>query len=305
MSLSSLESRLENYWPLERADDEIIASLKDRGIVKTAETFEGLALILLRFLFDELQSYAFIQTDPNKTNARKRKRTVGSVRRDEGDVSSPPWDRWVSQWLTDNPCSDKQGIPSSQEEIVRRQVEHTPLHVFADIAVGQSVQHRSSVPPKPAVNAGASAGNRMSACQTTHAFGSQLANSGNNTALSSNYAQNQDTFDIENFVYVNRPTFIRLPEDIEQLLKDKRGFNWDDCSKRLVERGAMVAYQADPFPDDLNDLVSRVGQFIVSILPGSQLPLLTRLASISPATSQAASTLQLSSIFIAVRRYER
>lgn len=181
MSLSSLKSRLEKYWPLEKADDEIIKSLKDRGIVTTAKTFEGLALILLRFLFDELQNYTFVQTDPNKTNARKKKRTVNNVRTDGRDVSSTPWDCWVSRWLTDKPGSDKHESPASmaiqrtlpENASVRKQVEQTTLHTLASIVVGQSVEHHSQVPTTDA----SFRGSQVLSLQTAH--GIQLSDGKN------------------------------------------------------------------------------------------------------------------------------
>ncbi|KAK7972451.1 hypothetical protein PG988_006585 [Apiospora saccharicola] len=218
-------STIENWWPLDRAQvpENAIQSLKGRGILETAKTFDGLTIVLLQFLFHQLQEYAFVHTDPIDPNARKRRRVAIHAGSHNGVVSSTPWDYFFSHWLTDTPRSDKQGVPEGSDG---RQLERTSLHTFADIAVGQSVQHTCPVPPL-AVEVGDSAGNR----------------------------NNQDTFDIENYVYLNQPTFLPLPEDLEERLKDTWRLDWNGCPKVPVRKRNLVAQKAVPFPRELCDLV--------------------------------------------------
>lgn len=281
-STSNLTSRFE-VWPLAEKQEELIKALKKRGILKATKEFNGLADVLLKFLYEKIKEYAFVHVNESGSRKRKRRPTTRDIAmeatvhpKSQHRVYLSTWDTWRDIWL----------VPT----------ENTP---------------------KTAVDIGGSAGNRVSVTQADHVFGSErdtptqptaasileipdetgrddvlhladaqslleLATSGSSAPLSStvahsqsihatgNYAQpllraeTPDPFDIERYIYVNQPIFVPLPKDLEELWKGTWRIDWNSCPKEPVRKQNLVAEKAEPFPRELFDLVRKVAEFIVS-----------------------------------------
>ncbi|KAK6858622.1 hypothetical protein PG995_005186 [Apiospora arundinis] len=272
-------------WPLAAKREELIKALKKRGILKAAKEFNGLTDVLLKFLYEKVKEYAFVHVSESSSRKRKRRSTQRDIAMEttahpktQHRVDLSTWETWRAKWLAPTESTPKTAVDvrgSAGNRVSVSQADHA-FGSERDTPTPPTAATILEIPDEP----GRGDVPHLADAQSLL----QLATSGSNAPLSSTVAQSQsihatgnyaqtplraetpDPFDIERYIYVNRPMFVPLSKDLEELWKGTWRLDWNGCPKRQFKREGLVAYKAVPFPTELNDLALGVGQFIHPVL---------------------------------------